>query len=142
MRAFLVSQVQSSDTYHLPYVSQQLITDWLLRHAFRDLCMMSSAHICVSSRISIYHQKISLYAETVPEVVYPLLYSCTFVITATRCHRVPSLSHLGWVSVAAYLSPIVVIQPFFVDLTMSCESWDSNAPYDVVPFPTAHPSVC
>lgn len=23
------------------------------------------------------------------------------------------------------------------DLTMSCESWDSNAPYDVVPFPAA-----
>lgn len=99
---------------------------------------MSSARICVSLRISIYHQKISLYAETVPEVVYPLLYSCTFVITATRCHRAPSLSHLGWVSVAAYLSPIVVIQPFlYIDLTMSCESWDSNAPYDVVPFPTA-----
>ena len=30
-----------------------------------------------------------------------------------------------------------IIQPFIVDLTMSCESWDSNAPYDVVPFPTA-----
>lgn len=25
----------------------------------------------------------------------------------------------------------------YTDLTMSCESWDSNAPYDVVPFPTA-----
>jgi hypothetical protein len=31
----------------------------------------------------------------------------------------------------------VIIHPVVVDLTMSCESWDSNAPYDVVPFPTA-----
>lgn len=25
---------------------------------------------------------------------------------------------------------------FPADLTMSCESWETNAPYDVVPFPT------
>ena len=37
---------------------------------------------------------------------------------------------------AVFLSSIIIHQ-FFVDLTMSCESWDSNAPYDVVPFPTA-----
>ncbi|KAF8808071.1 alpha/beta-hydrolase [Phlegmacium glaucopus] len=33
-------------------------------------------------------------------------------------------------------SGAILISPW-VDLTMSCESWDSNAPYDVVPFPTA-----
>lgn len=98
---------------------------------------MSSAHIYVSSKICIYLQKISLYAETVPEVVYLLPCSCIFVITITRCHRVPSFYHLGWVSTAALLYSIVVIHLDFVDLTMSCESWDSNAPYDVVPFPTA-----
>ena len=32
---------------------------------------------------------------------------------------------------------IVIIHLVIVDLTMSCESWDSNAPYDVVPFPAA-----
>jgi len=42
------------------------------------------------------------------------------------------------VSVAVYWSfPIVIIHLVLVDLTMSCESWDSNAPYDVVPFPAA-----
>jgi len=30
----------------------------------------------------------------------------------------------------------ILLSPW-VDLTMSCESWESNAPYDVVPFPTA-----
>ena len=35
------------------------------------------------------------------------------------------------------LSSFVIINSVVVDLTMSCESWDSNAPYDVVPFPTA-----
>ena len=38
---------------------------------------------------------------------------------------------------AAVFLPSIIIPLFFVDLTMSCESWDSNAPYDVVPFPTA-----
>ncbi|KAF8910093.1 Alpha/Beta hydrolase protein [Gymnopilus junonius] len=33
-------------------------------------------------------------------------------------------------------SSAILMSPW-VDLTMSCESWDSNAPYDVVPFPTA-----
>lgn len=33
-------------------------------------------------------------------------------------------------------SGAILISPW-VDLTMSCESWDSNAPFDVVPFPTA-----
>ncbi|KIM47494.1 hypothetical protein M413DRAFT_439155 [Hebeloma cylindrosporum] len=33
-------------------------------------------------------------------------------------------------------SGAILMSPW-VDLTMSCESWDSNAPYDVVPFPTA-----
>ena len=37
----------------------------------------------------------------------------------------------------SFLSYFVIIHPVVVDLTMSCESWDSNAPYDVVPFPTA-----
>jgi acetyl esterase/lipase len=32
---------------------------------------------------------------------------------------------------------LIIIHPVAADLTMSCESWDSNAPYDVVPFPTA-----
>ena len=38
---------------------------------------------------------------------------------------------------STFLSYFVNVHPVFVDLTMSCESWDSNAPYDVVPFPTA-----
>ncbi|KIL60784.1 hypothetical protein M378DRAFT_130353 [Amanita muscaria Koide BX008] len=33
-------------------------------------------------------------------------------------------------------SGAVLMSPW-VDLTMSCQSWDSNADYDVVPFPTA-----
>uniref|UniRef100_A0A8H8CR36 Alpha/beta hydrolase fold-3 domain-containing protein n=1 Tax=Psilocybe cubensis TaxID=181762 RepID=A0A8H8CR36_PSICU len=33
-------------------------------------------------------------------------------------------------------SGAILMSPW-VDLTMSCESWDSNATYDVVPFPTA-----
>ncbi|KAF8899099.1 Alpha/Beta hydrolase protein [Infundibulicybe gibba] len=33
-------------------------------------------------------------------------------------------------------SGAILMSPW-VDLTMSCESWDSNAMYDVVPFPTA-----
>jgi acetyl esterase/lipase len=33
-------------------------------------------------------------------------------------------------------SGAVLMSPW-VDLTMSCESWDSNSEYDVVPFPTA-----
>ena len=36
-----------------------------------------------------------------------------------------------------FLLLFVIIHPVIVDLTMSCESWDSNAPYDVVPFPAA-----
>jgi alpha/beta hydrolase fold len=99
--------------------------------------MMSSAHICVSSKICIYRQKTSLYAETVLEVVYPLPCLCTFVITTTHCHRAPSFCHPGSVSVVIFSSSIVITHLVFVDLTMSCESWDSNAPYDVVPFPTA-----
>ena len=98
---------------------------------------MSCAHICVSLKICIYHQKTLLYAETVLEVVCPLPCLCTFVITATRCHPAQFFYHLGWVSVMVFLSSFVIIHPVVVDLTMSCESWDSNAPYDVVPFPTA-----
>jgi hypothetical protein len=116
---------------------QQLTTDWRRRHAFQDPYMMSFAHICVSLKICIYRQKILLYAETVPEVVCPLPCLCIFVITATHCHREPFFYHLGWVSVTVFLSSFVVIHSVVVDLTMSCESWDSNAPYDVVPFPTA-----
>ncbi|KAJ6504358.1 Alpha/Beta hydrolase protein [Mycena vulgaris] len=33
-------------------------------------------------------------------------------------------------------SAAILMSPW-VDLTMSCESWDSNAPFDVVPIPTA-----
>ena len=100
--------------------------------------MMSSAHICVLSKICIYRQKTLFYAETVPEAVCPLPCLCIFVITVTRYHLAPFFYHLGWVSVAGFLlSTLVIIHSVVVDLTMSCESWDSNAPYDVVPFPTA-----
>jgi hypothetical protein len=121
----------------LPHHKQQLTTGWRRRRAFQDPCMMSSAHICVSSKIYIYRQKTLLYAETVPEVVCPLPCLCTFVIAAIRCHRGPFFYHLGWVSVTVLLSSFVIIHSVVVDLTMSCESWDSNAPYDVVPFPAA-----
>lgn len=98
---------------------------------------MSSALICVWLKIFIYRQKTLLYAVTVPEVVCPLPYLCIFEITVSRCHRAPFSYHLGWVSTMAFSLIFVVIHPFVADLMMSCESWDSNAPYDVVPFPAA-----
>ena len=85
------------------YHKQQLTTGWRRRHAFQGPCMMSSAHICVLSKICTYRQKTSLYAGTVPEVVCPLPCLCTFVITTTRCHRVPFFYHLGWVSVTVFI---------------------------------------
>ena len=85
-------------------LQQPLTTGWRRRHAFQDPCMMSSAHICVLSKICIYRQKTLLYAETVPGVVFPLPYLCIFVITATRCHRAPFFYHLGWVSILVFLS--------------------------------------
>lgn len=37
----------------------------------------------------------------------------------------------------SFCHTFVIIHSVVIDLTMSCESWDSNAPYDVVPFPAA-----
>lgn len=81
---------------------QQLTTGWRRRLAFQDPCMMSSVHICVSSKTCIYPQKTLSFVETVPEGVCPLPCLCTFVITATRCHRAPFFYHLGWVSVMVF----------------------------------------
>lgn len=36
-----------------------------------------------------------------------------------------------------YLPVIPIVESSCADLTMSCESWETNAPYDVVLFPTA-----
>ncbi|KAF8167393.1 hypothetical protein B0H34DRAFT_15171 [Crassisporium funariophilum] len=81
------------------------------------------------------HDVVSAYLRLVEDLQIP---PENIIICGDSAGGGLSLALLMYIRDNGYAMPssAILMSPW-VDLTMSCESWDSNAPYDVVPFPTA-----
>ncbi|KAF8971680.1 Alpha/Beta hydrolase protein [Flammula alnicola] len=81
------------------------------------------------------HDVVSAYLRLVEDLHIP---PENIIICGDSAGGGLSLALLMYLRDNGYALPsgAILMSPW-VDLTMSCESWDSNAQYDVVPFPTA-----
>ncbi|KAJ7675354.1 Alpha/Beta hydrolase protein [Mycena rosella] len=81
------------------------------------------------------HDAVSAYLRLVEDLHIP---PENIVVAGDSAGGGLSLALLMYLRDNAYPLPsAAILMSPWVDLTMSCESWDSNAPFDVVPIPTA-----
>ncbi|KAF8665374.1 hypothetical protein AX16_000393 [Volvariella volvacea WC 439] len=81
------------------------------------------------------HDVVAGYLRLVEDLRIP---SENVIVTGDSAGGGLSLALLMYLRDNGYPLPAAaVLMSPWVDLTMSCESWDSNANYDVVPFPSA-----
>ncbi|KAJ7786580.1 Alpha/Beta hydrolase protein [Mycena metata] len=81
------------------------------------------------------HDAVSAYLRLVEDLHIP---AENIIVCGDSAGGGLSLALLMYLRDNAYPLPsAAILMSPWVDLTMSCESWDSNAPFDVVPIPTA-----
>ncbi|KAJ7651687.1 Alpha/Beta hydrolase protein [Mycena polygramma] len=81
------------------------------------------------------HDAVSAYMRLVEDLHIP---PENIIVCGDSAGGGLSLALLMYLRDNAYPLPsAAILMSPWVDLTMSCESWDSNAPFDVVPIPTA-----